>query len=86
MMCDITSGVPACDDCVAASCYAQCEACAMNSECLNLLGCLNDCYNYPYTGCEDDCSYFYPDGIADLTAFIGSTSGCVTSSCATECQ
>ena len=80
--CLISASDPVCDNCLQTQCYYECAACSSNWECLDLLDCVNSCYD---DFCVDDCTWMYPDGVDDLLAFLGSSTGCVTLACYYEC-
>lgn len=79
--CGLTTGDAVCDDCMNTNCYAQCEACANESQCLDLATCLANCVD---TTCEDNCVNMYPYGMDPLMNLAGSD-GCLELQCPVQC-
>ena len=82
--CGLTTNDATCDSCINSKCFASCDACATNQQCLDYLTCLQNCAADD-TVCEGTCAGQYPTGKPLLDAFIGTT-GCMTVSCEAECS
>jgi hypothetical protein len=72
--------IPACNDCLAASCCAQQAACATGTECDATFICLKACAAGD-TACQKACGTASLPGATDHDALIA----CLQSSCMTEC-
>ena len=55
-------------------CADECNACAANDDCLDLIDCLNYCSN---AYCQQDCLDMHPSGSNDLLELLGSDSSCL---------
>ena len=79
--CAVQSGSPACDECINTQCAAECNACANNPSCMDLLACIQPCSSYQ---CQQDCINQFPAGVDDLLAFLAQD-GCLATNCGAPC-
>ncbi len=80
----MSTGAPACDNCVAASCCTEDEACGGDVSCASFISCLSQCTpngGTPDPQCESSCTSSYPAGANELVA-LGS---CIQAQCSTDC-
>jgi hypothetical protein len=80
----LTTGSPACDQCIGQSCCAQENACGASSDCTAFLRCGNDCFadaGDP-TSCLNGCAGSFPQGAQMFDALTA----CMQGSCGNACQ
>jgi hypothetical protein len=67
MTCGLTTGTPACDQCLTTNCCSQEQACVNSTDCMALLMCLNNCAMGDTT-CQNTCSSQHQAGVAPYNA------------------
>jgi hypothetical protein len=82
--CAIQFANPPCDNCVQANCLSQCQACAGDAECVALVQCGMLC-NPGDSACLNTCANSHPNGLTNGLPFVGPTTGCVATNCASQC-
>ncbi len=81
--CPLAATDPTCNTCLQAQCKKECNGCATNTACTDLLACVQPCTD---TACENTCKGQFPAGEAPLSAYIDSTSGCLGTKCSQQCS
>jgi hypothetical protein len=79
--CPVTSNDPQCDNCINTMCNYECNTCVNNSQCVDLLMCLQECYD---DACYQSCASQYPGGLDAYMAFLGQN-GCLATNCYADC-
>lgn len=76
----IVSG--SCATCNTNNCSSQCQTCLSQSECLDLLYCIDSCYGDEQ--CGNNCLSDYSAGVSAMDSWLGN-SGCLHTYCASAC-
>lgn len=76
--CGLSTGSAECDGCMSGWCSGQCTDCTNNSECIDWLMCVQECYE---PDCEAACSAQYPQGEQLLYGLVN----CLETYCSAEC-
>ena len=79
--CPLQTGDPQCDNCMNSICGYECNACINNNQCMDLLMCVQECYD---DACYQQCFMQYPAGVDPLMAFLGQD-GCLAVNCSGAC-
>ncbi|HNS96657.1 MAG TPA: hypothetical protein PLJ27_05410 [Polyangiaceae bacterium] len=81
--CELSTGNPDCDTCVAGHCMSECTTCADNPSCASLVECVLACPANDQT-CLLQCASKHPGGVTMANALMGQ-GGCVPKHCSVEC-
>jgi hypothetical protein len=76
--CSPKDGASACTTCVLRACCVQAQACADNSFCVTLSGCMSKCDD---KGCVNDCTDQYDPGVPSYQDLMN----CADSYCMSSC-
>jgi hypothetical protein len=80
MNCGLMSANATCNACLDSMCCSQAQTCAADTDCTNLLTCIQACAMGD-TACENTCAGQHPTGTNELNA-VGD---CLTNMCPTQC-
>jgi hypothetical protein len=81
--CGITTGIAACDQCLALSCCSVDTACAGSADCIALLECIDGCASND-TICVEDCLGANEGGVTPYNSFVTCVSNACNIACAPE--
>jgi hypothetical protein len=81
--CALTTGNPACDDCMNASCASECDGCAANAACSAFVACALSCTTGD-AACMQGCVEQHADGVEAGLPLVG-PAGCLRESCNSAC-
>ena len=76
--CGLTTGSPACDQCMSTKCLTECVDALSHPEFVDWLMCAQNCYD---DACINGCSAQYPTG----AALVYELMGCLDGQCYAEC-